>query len=260
MAQDKTKTNSSPVALGSQPIGKLLVQYSLPAIIASLVTSLYNIIDSIFIGRGVGALAISGLAITFPLMNLVVAFCVLIAAGGATVSSIFLGQKNYAKAANTLNNVVTLCIIHSVVIGGLGLLFLDPILFFFGATDATIGYAREFMRVILFGTPISYIFIGLNNLMRATGYPKKAMVSALLSVAVNVILAPIFIFVFDWGIAGAAFATILGQFAAFISFCFIKFRCIKKRNAQIHSFMNKLFHFLFITASAPAPLVSSMIF
>lgn len=216
MAQDKTKTNSSPVALGSQPIGKLLVQYSLPAIIASLVTSLYNIIDSIFIGRGVGALAISGLAITFPLMNLVVAFCVLIAAGGATVSSIFLGQKNYAKATNTLNNVVTLCIIHSVVIGGLGLLFLDPILFFFGATDATIGYAREFMRVILFGTPISYIFIGLNNLMRATGYPKKAMVSALLSVAVNVILAPIFIFMFDWGIAGAAFATILGQFAAFI--------------------------------------------
>ena len=115
-----------------------------------------------------------------------------------------------------VNNVFTLAVIHSVVFGGLTLLFLDPILYFFGATEATIGYAREFMKVILYGTPISYIFIGLNNLMRATGYPKKAMISALLSVVVNVILAPIFIFTLKWGIKGAAIATICGQFAAFI--------------------------------------------
>lgn len=208
--------SQSPTSLGTKTIGQLLVQYSLPAIIASLATSLYNIVDSIFIGRGVGAMAISGLAITFPLMNLVIGFCTLIAVGGATISSIFLGQKNLKRATDVVNNVLVLCLIHSVVFGSITMIFLDPILIFFGATSETIGYAREFMRIILYGTPVSYIFIGLNNLMRATGYPKKAMISALLSVLVNVILAPIFIFVFDWGIAGAAFATICGQFSAFI--------------------------------------------
>ncbi|MDE6540381.1 MAG: MATE family efflux transporter [Muribaculaceae bacterium] len=208
--------NTSPAALGTSPIGKLLLQYSLPAIIASVVTSLYNIVDSIFIGRGVGAMAIAGLAITFPLMNLVIGFCTLVAVGGATISSIFLGQKNLERATDTVNNVILLCIVHSVVFGGLTLLFLDPVLRLFGATEETLPYAREFMRVILFGTPISYLFIGLNNLMRATGYPRKAMVSALLSVAVNVALAPVFIFKLGWGIAGAAGATIIGQTAALI--------------------------------------------
>ncbi len=210
------KAMSSPTDLGTRSIGKLLMQYSLPAIIAMLATSLYNIVDSIFIGRGVGALAISGLAITFPLMNLVVAFCTLVAVGGATISSIFLGQKNLSRATDVVNNVFTLCLIHSVIFGGLTLLFLDDILFFFGATEQTIGYAREFMKVILYGTPISYVFIGLNNIMRATGYPRKAMISALLSVIVNVILAPIFIFKLDWGIRGAAFATLCGQSCALI--------------------------------------------
>ena len=206
----------SPLTLGTKSVSKLLVQYSVPAIIASVATSLYNIVDSIFIGRGVGPMAISGLAITFPLMNLVVAFCTLIAVGGATISSIFIGQKNESRATDVVNNVMVLCLIHSVIFGGLTLLFLDDILYFFGATSETIKYAREFMVIILYGTPISYVFIGLNNLMRATGCPKKAMISALLSVAVNVVLAPIFIFTFKWGIAGAALATICGQFAAFI--------------------------------------------
>lgn len=204
-------TSNTPITLGKESIGKLLVQYSVPAIIASVATSLYNIVDSIFIGQGVGPMAISGLAITFPLMNLVIAFCVFIAAGGAAISSIYLGQKDYGRATNVLSNVVKLSFIHSIVFGGLSLLFLDEILYFFGATDATIKYAREFMRIILYGTPISYVFIVLNNLMRATGYPKKAMLSALLSVLVNVVLAPIFIFVLEWGIAGAALATICGQ-------------------------------------------------
>lgn len=205
---------SSTEDLGQKSIGRLLVQYSIPAIVASLVTSLYNIVDSIFIGRGVGAMAIAGLAITFPLMNLVVAFCMLVAAGGATISSIFLGQRNYDRATDVVNNVFTLCLIHSVVFGGLTLLFLDPILLFFGATKETLPYAREFMQVILFATPIAFVFIGLNNLMRATGYPRKAMISALISVCVNVILAPIFIFHFEWGIRGAALATVCGQSTA----------------------------------------------
>lgn len=208
--------NNSPMTLGTSSISRLLMEYSVPAIIASVATSLYNIVDSIFIGRGVGAMAIAGLAITFPLMNLVVAFCTLIAVGGATISSIFLGQKNISRATDVVNNVMSLCLIHSVIFGGLTLIFLDPILYFFGATEETIPYAREFMQVILYGTPISYVFIGLNNIMRATGYPRKAMISALLSVAVNVILAPIFIFVLKWGIKGAALATVCGQFSAFI--------------------------------------------
>ena len=204
------------MTLGTLPVGKLLVEYSIPAIIASVAVSVYNIVDSIFIGRGVGPMAIAGLAITLPLMNLVMAFCTLIAAGGATISSIFLGQKNVSRATDVVNNVMTFCLIHAIVFGGLTLLFLDPILLFFGATPETISYAREFMQVILWSTPISYVFIGLNNLMRATGYPKKAMISALLSVVVNVALAPLFIYTFQWGIAGAAWATVCGQSVAFI--------------------------------------------
>lgn len=151
MSQDNKKdiAAKNPMSLGTLPIGKLLVEYSVPAIIASVAMSLYNIIDSIFIGRGVGAMAIAGLAITFPLMNLVVAFCTLIAVGGATISSIFLGQKNISRATDVINNVLVLCLIHSVVFGGLCLLFLDDILTLFGATAETIPYAREFMRVIL---------------------------------------------------------------------------------------------------------------
>lgn len=208
--------STSTEDLGKSSVGKLLAQYSIPAIIASVATSLYNIIDSIFIGRGVGPMAIAGLAITFPLMNLVAAFCMLIAAGGATISSIFLGQKNYSRATDVVNNVFSLCLIHSIVFGGLTLIFLDPILLFFGATEETIDYAREFMQVILLGTPLGFVFIGLNNLMRATGYPRKAMVSALLSVGVNIVVAPLFIFVLDMGIRGAALATVFGQVSAFV--------------------------------------------
>lgn len=195
------------------------MQYSVPAIIASVATSLYNIVDSIFIGRGVGAMAIAGLAITFPLMNLLTAFCTLIAVGGATISSIFLGQKSFVRAGDVVNNVALLCLIHSVIFGGVTLLFLDQILLFFGATPQTLPYAREFMEVILYATPVSYVFIGLNNVMRATGYPARAMISALLSVVVNVGLAPIFIFTLDWGIKGAAWATVLGQSVAFVWVC-----------------------------------------
>lgn len=209
--QSLAKPKSSPMELGSQSISKLLIEYSVPAVVASVAVSLYNIIDSIFIGRGVGVMAISGLAITFPLMNLVVAFCTLIAVGGATISSIFLGQKNTSRATDVINNVMLLCIIHSIIFGGISLIYLDEILIFFGATHETLPYASEFMRIILYGTPISYVFIGLNNLMRATGYPQKAMISALLTVLVNLILAPIFIFILNWGIRGAAIATILGQ-------------------------------------------------
>ena len=163
-----SQKQNTPLSLGSASIGKLLMQYSIPAIIASVATSLYNIIDSIFIGQGVGPMAIAGLAITFPLMNLVIAFCVFIAAGGATISSIYLGQKDIVRAKSVLNIVFWLGLMHSIVFGGLSLIFLDEILYFFGATTETIPYAREFMRIILYGSPISYLFVVLNNMLRAT--------------------------------------------------------------------------------------------
>lgn len=208
--------DKSPSVLGEAPIIKLLMQYSIPAIIASTAVSLYNIVDSVFIGRGVSPLAISGLAVTFPLMNLLVACCTLIAAGGATMSSIFLGQKDLKRANETLNTVFYLCLIHGVIFTVVSMIFLKPILQFFGATESIMPYAYDFMKIIVYGTPITYVYFGLNNLMRATGYPKKAMLSALFSVLANVILAPIFIFVFDWGIKGAAIATVISQTVAMI--------------------------------------------
>lgn len=207
---------NNPHVLGEAPIGKLLWQYSIPAIIGMTLTSLYNIIDSIFIGHGVGALAITALAINFPLMNLLIAFSTLVGVGGATLSSIRLGQKDVQGAEDILGNVTILCVVNAVVFGSISLIFLDPILYFFGATEATIGYARQFMQVILIGTPVSYVMIGLNNIMRATGYPRKAMLSSMFTVGCNVVFAPLFIFWLEWGMRGAALATILSQFVGMI--------------------------------------------
>lgn len=210
------KANTSPTELGTRSIGRLLVQYSIPAIVASVATSLYNIVDSIFIGHGVGALAISALAIAFPLMNLIIGFCMLVAAGGAAISSIFLGQKNYANATKVLNNVTLCCLIHSVVVGGLSLIWLDDILRLFGATEQILPDASAFMSIILIGSPLSFLFIGLNFVMIATGYPSKAMMSALISVLVNAAVAPVLIFVLNWGMRGAAIATLIGQAAGLV--------------------------------------------
>lgn len=230
-------SNDIPNNLASKPIGKLLLEYSLPAIIASLATSLYNIVDSIFIGRGVGPMGITGLAVTFPLMNLVTAFCVLIAVGGSTISSIFLGERRADKAEMVVGNVTIVVLLHSVVLVAIGLFFLDPILYFFGATAQTIDYAREFMRIILLATPLSYVFLALNNIMRATGYPRKAMISALFSVVVNIAVAPVLIFVLDWGMGGAALATVAGQLAGLI---WVLFHFIS-RKSDIH-FTRRCWH------------------
>lgn len=203
---------NNPHLLGTERIGKLLLQYSIPAIISMTIVSLYNIIDSIFIGHGVGAMAIAGLAITFPLMNLAAAFGNLVSADGSTISSIRLGQKDMEGVNKVLGNTLMLCFINAVVFGGLAFIFLDDILRFFGASTDTLPYARDFMQIILLGTPITYTMIGLNHIMRATGHPKKAMLTSLATVVSNIILAPIFIFQFGWGIQGAALATVISQF------------------------------------------------
>jgi len=183
----------------------------MPAITAMAVASIYNIIDRVFIGQGVGAMAIAGLAITFPLINLAVAFGSLVGAGASTMISIRLGEGKYNSAARFLCNSLVINLIIGAVIGILGLCFLNPILYAFGASPNTISYAREFMQVILFGNIFTYIYFGLNNILRATGYPAKAMLITIGTVIINLILAPLFIFYFDWGVRGAAWATILAQ-------------------------------------------------
>ena len=203
-----------PLELGTEKIGKLLKQYALPAIIAQTAASLYNMVDSIFIGQGVGPLAISGLAVTFPLMNLSTAFGTLVGAGAATMLSVLLGQKNYKAANKVLGNVVSLNIIIGAVFMALALIFIDPILYFFGASENTLPYAKEYMTIILIGNIITHLYFGLNAAMRSSGNPKKAMGLTIFTVVFNAILDPIFIFVFDMGIAGAAWATVIAQTVA----------------------------------------------
>ena len=208
------ETKKSPHILGTAPIGKLLAEYSIPAIIGMTVTSLYHAIDSIFIGKGVGAYALSGIGVTLPLMNLIIAFCMLISIGGATISSIYMGQKDMERTTAVLHNVTILLILVGIAVAACTIPFLNEILLYFGASELTLPYAYDFMLIILLTNPIAYIFVGLNNVMRSTGYSLKAMYSALLSVIVNVILAPIFIFTLDMGIKGAAWATVVGNVLA----------------------------------------------
>ncbi len=198
-------------ALGYGKIGKLLLNYSLPAIASMTVASLYNIIDRIFIGQGVGPLAIAGLALTFPVMNLAAAFGSLVGSGASTMISIRLGERKINSATRFLGNAMVMNLIIGVLFTGLGLYFLDPILYAFGASENTIGYARDFMQIILCGNLFSNSYFCLNNILRATGYPKKAMLITITTVIVNLILAPVFIFWFDWGIKGAALATVIAQ-------------------------------------------------
>ena len=170
-----SEVKGAAMELGTERIRKLLVQYAVPAIIAMTASSLYNMVDSIFIGHGVGALAISGLALTFPLMNLAAAFGSLVGVGAATLVSMRLGQRDYETAQRILGNVVVLNLIIGISFGLLTLVFLDPILYFFGASDATIGYAREYMSVILWGNVVTHMYLGLNAVLRAAGHPRKAM-------------------------------------------------------------------------------------
>lgn len=200
--------------LGTKPVGSLLVQYALPAIIAMTASSLYNIIDRVFIGQVVGPMAISGLAITFPFMNLSGAFGAAVGVGASTAISVKLGQKDYATAENILGNTVTLNLIVGLVLGLTCLIFLDPILRFFGASDQTLPYARDFMQIILLGNVFTHMYFGMNAVLRAASKPRHAMYATMFTVACNILLDVVFIWWWHWGIRGAAFATIISQFLA----------------------------------------------
>jgi putative MATE family efflux protein len=187
------------------------MQYAIPAIIAMTASSLYNITDSVFIGHGVGPLALSGLAITFPLMNLGAAFGALVGVGASTLLSLRMGQKDYTTANNILGNVLVLNLIMGIGFSICTLMFLEPILYFFGASADTLPYARDFMEIILLGNVVTHTYLGLNTLIRSAGNPQKAMMATIYTVLINLVLNPLFIFGFKWGIRGSAFATVISQ-------------------------------------------------
>ena len=205
--------NAVPTELGTKPIGALIKQYAVPGIIAMTASSLYNMVDSIYIGHiaDVGSLSIAGLAITFPLMNISTALGTLVGVGASTMISVLLGQKNYAVAGKVLSNEVTLNVITGFLFTLVTLLWMDPILRFFGASDATLPFARSYMVIISLGNIVTHLYFGLNSVVRSSGNPKLAMGLTLFTVISNAILDPIFIFVLGLGIQGAALATVLCQ-------------------------------------------------
>lgn len=207
---------SNTLELGTKPVGPLLMQYALPAIIAMTASSLYNIIDRVVIGQVVGPMAISGLAITFPFMNLSGAFGAAVGVGASTAISVKLGQHDYHTAVNLLGNTVTLNLIVGFALAVICLWLLDPILYFFGASEQTIPYARDFMQVIMAGTMITHMYFGMNAALRAAGKPRQAMYATIFTVVMNIILVLVFIMWLGWGIRGAALATIISQATAMI--------------------------------------------
>lgn len=206
-------SNAIPTELGTKPIGTLLRQYAVPGIIAMTASSLYNMVDSIYIGHipEVGSISMAGLAVTFPLMNISTAFGTLVGVGAATMISVLLGQKNYKAAEKVLCNDVTLNLITGFVFTFVTLIWMDPILRFFGATEASLPFARNYMFYIALGNAVTHLYFGLNAIVRSSGNPKLAMGLTLFTVISNAILDPIFIFVLGLGIRGAALATVLCQ-------------------------------------------------
>ena len=226
---------ANTLSLGTDNIGSLLWRYAAPAIIAMASNSIYNIIDSIFVGHGVGGAAIAGMAITMPIMNIAGAFGAMVGVGAAARMSIRLGEGNMQAAEKTLANAVMLNLILGFVLMAFMLIFLDPILQLFSGGNAsaeTIGYARDFMRIILLGNMTQHMYLGLNEQIRASGYPQKSMRIILTAVALNLCLNPLFIFKFGWGIKGSALATVISQAVSFLiassHFCqkssFVRFR------------------------------------
>ena len=218
--------------LGTAPIGSLLLKYAIPAVIAMTANSLYNMVDRVFIGHipDIGTLSLGGLAVTFPVMNLTAAFGAMVGVGGSTLMSIKLGQKDYGGAERVLGNIVTLNVIIGILVTIVGLIFIHPLLTFFGASENTYSYSREYMSIILLANVIPHLYLGLNSALRASGHPHAAMSATVSAVIVNTLLDPIFIFTLGMGIRGAAIATVLSQTFAL---CFVCYK-LSDREDLIH--------------------------
>ena len=207
---------SRTTELGTAPVHKLLWKYALPAIIAMTVSSLYNIVDSIYIGHGCGALALGALTVAKPFMDICAAFGSLVGVGASSLLAIYLGEKDYDHANRVLGNVIVLNIILSAVVMIVGLIWLDPILMAFGASEDTLLYAHEYMEIILYGNILTHIYFGLNAMLRSAGHPRFSMAATIVAVVINIILDPIFIFALGMGVRGAALATVISQGVAVV--------------------------------------------
>jgi len=207
---------SRTTELGTQPVNSLLWKYAFPAIIAMTAVSLYNIVDSIYIGHGCGALALGALTVAKPFMDICAAFGSLVGVGASSLLAIYLGEKDYERANRVLGNVIVMNIILSAVVMAVGLIWLDPILMAFGASEDTLGYAHEYMEIILYGNILTHIYFGLNAMLRSAGHPRFSMTATIVAVIINIILDPIFIFGLDMGVRGAALATVISQGVAVV--------------------------------------------
>ena len=202
--------------LGTAPVHQLLWKYALPAIIAMTATSLYNIVDSIYIGHGVGALALGALTVAKPFMDICAAFGSLVGVGASSLLAIYLGEKDYDRANRVLGNVIVMNVILSTIVMVVGLIWLDPILMAFGASEDTLGYAHDYMEIILFGNILTHIYFGLNAMLRSAGHPRFSMTATIVAVGINIILDPILIFGLHMGVRGAALATVVSQAVAVV--------------------------------------------
>lgn len=220
MQQQRTLTMDGENPLGVRPVKRLLFSFSIPAIISCLVNSVYNIVDQIFIGQGVGYLGNAATTIAFPLMTIIMAFATLIGSGGSAYAALRLGEGRKREALLTLNNLLVIAIGLGILLAATGLIFLKPILTLFGATETTMPYAIDYTSIVLMGVPFSVISIALSNMARTDGHPRMSMYGILIGAALNTVLDPIYIFVLDWGVKGAAIATITAQFVSTVVLCY----------------------------------------
>ena len=214
--EQTSKIESAAGRLGTEPVGKLLFRFSVPAITGMLVNALYNVVDRIFVGQGVNEIALAGLSLVLPLMTIAMAFAMLFGIGAANMISMRLGQGRKHEAENALNHCFFLLLGIGILATAGGLLFLEPILSLLGAQEGSgaLGYARNYFRIILYGQIFFMLGFGFSHCTRAQGFPTITMISMILGAVLNIILDPIFIFVFRWGVEGAAWATIISQFAS----------------------------------------------
>lgn len=239
--------------LGNEKIAKLLWKFSIPAIIGMLVNAIYNVVDRIFIGNGVGSLGIAGVTVGFPVMLVVMAFAMLVGIGTTSLISIKLGEQKRDEAELILGNGTLLLVLVSAIISGIGLLFLNPLLRIFGASDAVLPYAREYMQIILLGTVFMSTGFGMSNFIRAEGNPKVAMYTMLIGAVLNIMLNPVFIFGLGWGIRGAAVATVLSRTisSAWILYYFLSSRSVLKLRLENFRLQRAIVSKIVAIGSAP---------
>lgn len=220
MQQQRTLTMEGENPLGVRPVKGLLFSFSIPAIISCLVNSVYNIVDQIFIGQGVGYLGNAATTIAFPLMTIIMAFATLIGSGGSAYAALRLGEGRKREALLTLNNLLVIAIGLGILLAAAGLIFLEPILTLFGATETTMPYAMDYTSIVLIGVPFSMVSIALSSMARTDGHPRMSMYGILIGAALNTVLDPVYIFVLDWGVKGAAIATVTAQFVSTVVLCY----------------------------------------